>query len=362
MDLSLSENDRNNPVFFIRRRRVAVEDATVFDLAWASFEWLVTGPNPVAVDGRVIPGLPGRVLPLDELGTALLARGCSQGTRDAAWRYLITRSRAEGGTWTVACTGLALPVLLPVARTLTRDVTADRDEVCAAILTGFLDGLRELDLGRRAILVRLRWRAYRAGALAVREARESPPPREDMDFRSAPPPRPGGHPDLLLAAAVQAGAITAGEAGLISATRIGDVSLVEAAQARGQSYEATKRARLRAEARLLAHLTDDGDHTPTSTPADAPNTAPDDTAAGHATRRARRSATPTARLGPTRRVRLRNVTRPGSAAAKNVRPPESPQGPESGVRGRGTRRPADRAHRTPRTGTRPDVPAPREVR
>lgn len=315
MDLSPSENEPKNPVFFVRRKPVAGEHENVFDLAWRSFEWLVTGPDPVAVDGRDIDGLPRRQLPLDELGTALLARSCAQTTRDAAWRYLVTRSRAESGTWTVACTGLALPVLLPVARSLTREFAGDRDDVYSAILTGFLDGLREVDLDRPAILVRLRWTAYRAGARAVREALDSPQPREDLGFRSAPPERPGSHPDLVLAAAVEAGAISAEEASLISATRLGELSLAEAAQARGQTYEAAKRARLRAEARLRVHLA----------------TADDDSRT-HRTRR----------QGARRRV--------------------SRTGSKSGVSRRGSPAPADRAHPPRRTDTRSDVPTTRKVR
>ncbi|MEU0509074.1 sigma-70 family RNA polymerase sigma factor [Amycolatopsis sp. NPDC006125] len=315
MDLSLSAKEPKNPVFFVRRKPVAVEHENVFDLAWRSFEWLVSGPDPVAVDGRAIEGLPRRLLPLDELGTALLARSCSQSTRDAAWRYLVTRSRAEGGTWTVACTGLALPVLLPVARSLTREFAGDRDDVYSAILTGFLDGLREVDLDRPAILVRLRWTAYRAGARTVREALDRPRPREDLGFRSAPPVRAGSHPDLVLAAAVEAGAISAAEASLISATRLGELSLAEAAQSRGQTYEAAKRARLRAEARLLAHLAADTDNS--------------------RTHRARRR-------GAQRRVSRTDA--------------------KSGVSRRGSHAPADRAHPPRRTATRSDVPTTRKVR
>ncbi|MFD4252466.1 sigma-70 family RNA polymerase sigma factor [Amycolatopsis thermoflava] len=324
MDLSLSENEPKNPVFFVRRKPVAAEHENVFDLAWRSFEWLVTGPDPVAVDGRDIDGLPRRLLPLDELGTALLARSCAQTTRDAAWRYLVTRSRAEGGTWTVACAGLALPVLLPVARSLTREFAGDRDDVYSAILTGFLDGLREVDLDRPAILVRLRWTAYRAGARTVREALDRPRPREDLGFRSAPPERPGSHPDLVLAAAVEAGAISAAEASLISATRLGELSLAEAAQARGQTYEAAKRARLRAEARLRAHLATDDDN-------DNDNDNDNDSRMHRARRRGARS-----------RVSRKDA--------------------KSGVSRRGSHAPADRAHPPRRTDTRSDVRTTRKVR
>jgi hypothetical protein len=49
-------------------------------------------------------------------------------------------------------------------------------------------------------------------------------PLAESGYSSAPPPRPWGHPDLVLAAAVTAGAITAAEAALIGATRLEGIS------------------------------------------------------------------------------------------------------------------------------------------
>lgn len=347
MDLSLSETETNDPVFFARHKPVFVENGNVFDTAWTSFGWLVTGPAPLSVDGRDIPGLPPRPLALDELGTVLLSPSCSQDTRDAAWRHLVTRSRTEGDTWTVACTGLALPVLLPAARTLTRGLNAgDRDDIYAAILTGFLQGLHDIDLGRRAVLVRLRWTAYRAGEQALRETLERPVPQEDLTSRSAPPPRPSGHPDLVLAAAVEEGVITDSEAELISATRVGAVALAEAAHARGQAYDTAKHTRNRAEARLAAYLTD----------------SPTDTTPEHGAHPGDSAPPPAGKSRPTHRTRLRNVTRAEAVSAKKRRAPVSPNGPKSGVSQRGTRLPADRRSRARRTSSGPAAHTSREVR
>ena len=90
------------------------------DIARDTFTWLVTGPHPVSLDGRDFEGLPNRELPLDEVRDHLLARSCSQSTKDAVWAHLVLCSRAEGATWTVAAVGVALPALTSVAATLAR--------------------------------------------------------------------------------------------------------------------------------------------------------------------------------------------------------------------------------------------------
>lgn len=325
MDVSLPETDSGSGVFSLRRSGGHAGEGGVFDVAAGTFEWLVTGPHPVCVDGASILGLPARPVPLDELGALLLATGCTQATRDAAWTYLITRARAEGSTWTMACVGLAMPVLLPVAAQLTNRFRGDKHDIHAAVLTGFLHGLGEVDLAPPAILVRLRWAAYRAGYIALREALDAPAPVEDSGFRSAPPHRPGGHPDLVLVTAVRASVITTDEAALISATRFGELSLIEAARARGQSYRTTQQARHRAEQRLARHLTEPADDTATPAPG----------ASGRGHLRGPRH--PAVRLSPTHRMRLRTVTRVSPGLAKKFVRPVSPNGLESGVSARGSR-------------------------
>ncbi|WP_410630970.1 sigma-70 family RNA polymerase sigma factor [Amycolatopsis sp. cmx-4-83] len=270
----------------------------VFDTARTAFAWLVTGPHPVAIDGRTVRGLPPRLVPLDEVGKLTIAKGCPQQTRDAVWTALVTRSRAEGGTWTVACVGLALPVLLPVAAKLTNRFRGEVHDIHAAVLTGFLEALADVDLTRPAILVRLRWAAYRAGHRALREALDAAAPVADLGARAPGPEHTGGHPDFVLLAAVEAGVLTAAEATLIGETRFGELSLADAAQARGQTYKATQQARHRAERKLAEYLSDD-------------------------------------EADPRRKVR-----RSSARASEKTRRPVSPRPPRSGVGDHGTRLPA----------------------
>ncbi|WP_345613135.1 sigma-70 family RNA polymerase sigma factor [Pseudonocardia adelaidensis] len=243
-------------------------------------------------------GLPDRPVPLDELRARLLSRGCSAATRDAVWAHLVRRARAEGGTWTVAAAGMALPVLVRVARILSARFAGDPSDIHAAVIAGFLHGLTRVDPDRPAVLVSLRWAAYRGGLAAVRDALRAPVPVGHRSHESTPPHPPAGHPDLVLARAVADQAITADEAALIGSTRLEHVRLADAAAARGQTYTATNTARYRAERRLLAYLT-------------APDTTPEP-----ATISTRGPAAPpataqaaTGQPSPTRRRRARNDAR-----------------------------------------------------
>ena len=89
--------------------------------------------------------------------------------------------------------------------------------------------------------------------VARREMLRAPIPRANL-FTSSPPPPPARHPDLVLARAVAAGAITASEAALIGSTRLEPISLAEVAVLRGQSYRDVRAARIRAERKLSVFL------------------------------------------------------------------------------------------------------------
>lgn len=229
------------------------------DAARSAFEWLVAGPHPVGIDGRLFPGLPGRRVPLNEVRDRLLRRRCPQTVRDAVWAHLVLLARTEGGAWTVGAVGVALPALVSIAATLSAKFAGDPSDIHAAVLAGFVAELGEVDLRRPRIMLRLRWAAYRAGHACVREALDAPVPsgHAGEGFRSTVPPPPWGHPDFVLARAVAEGAITAAEAELIGSTRLEGVPLADAATARGLSYQAAKKARQRAEHRLVAYLLND---------------------------------------------------------------------------------------------------------
>ena len=128
-------------------------------------------------------------------------------------------------------------------------------DVEAAVLSGFLAELEVVDLTRRRVVARLQSAAHETGVLACREMSDAPIPRLHL-FTSCPPPPPARHPDLVLARAVAAGAITRNEAALIGSTRLEPISLAEVAVLRGQSYRDVRAARIRAERKLSMFLRD----------------------------------------------------------------------------------------------------------
>ncbi|PWW53141.1 hypothetical protein [Actinokineospora spheciospongiae] len=234
-------------------------DSLPLDSVRAAFEWLVTGPRPLSIEGRHFPGLPRRRVPLDELRELLLGADLPMPTVDSVWVHLVTRSRDEGDAWTVACVGLALPALFAVAAGLCSRFADDHRDIHGAILTGFLAELAGMDLGKPWVLWRLRCAGLRAGHLAIRDALARPTP-SDEDFHGEKPAPPWGHPDFVLARAVAAGAITGEEAELIGSTRLEDHTLTAAAAERGVGVTTLHWARSHAEARLLAWLTEQAPH------------------------------------------------------------------------------------------------------
>lgn len=234
----------------------AYDGETVLDTARRAFGLLLAGPHPISLDGRTIPGLPPRRVPLDQVQELLVHRRCPQRLRDRVWHHLATRSRIEGGPWTVACAGMALPALITIAARLSARHRLETTDLHAAVLAGFLTALAEIDLERPGIMNRLRWAAYRSGHAALREALDAPEPGTPTRVTGGPLGRSvEGHPDLVLARAVADGLLTPREADVIAATRLDGRSLTRFAHECGSSYEALKKTRARAEQRLAGHLT-----------------------------------------------------------------------------------------------------------
>lgn len=320
-------------------------DAMPLDAARAAFGWLVTGPHPVSVDGRLFPGLPARRVPLNELRDRLLRRRCPQTLRDAAWAHLVLLARTEGGAWTVGAVGVALPALTSIAATLSAKFAGDPSDIHAAVLAGFVAELGEIDLRRPRVMLRLRWAAYRAGHTAVREALDAPVP-SGHGFRSTMPPPPWGHPDFVLARAVADGAITSTEAELIGSTRLEGVPLADAAAERDLSYQAAKKARLRAEHRLVAYLLHEV--------ADSSDTSHAGPHEGDVAAQVADAVTITAAERPARPASpSRTVTELAGRAAKKIGDRVSPKGRFSRVQGCG-RRPATPAHTTSSPAPHPE--------
>ncbi|AIG74411.1 Hypothetical protein AJAP_07495 [Amycolatopsis japonica] len=230
------------------------------DTARDAFSWLVTGPDPMAVHGSKFAGLPRRPVPLDELRDRLLSKQCPSRTRDAVWAHLVLSSRAQGGAWTVACVGMALPSLASSAGWLAARYRGDRADAHAAVLAGFIEALATVDLTDPGIFLRLHFAARRAGQAALEESLDAPRP-VGMAFRSTVPKPPYGHPDLVLATAVGEQILTPAEAELISATRLGETSMTAWAQRHDTALATAYKARNRAEDRLVSWLRQQTDGT-----------------------------------------------------------------------------------------------------
>jgi hypothetical protein len=219
----------------------------------AAFRQLVSGPEPLALNGHRIRGLPSRPIPLDELKRLLLRPATGAQTRDAAWAVLVSRARNQGSAWMIGAVGVAMPGLRRAAGMLARGYPGDTADIDAEVLTGFLDAARSLNLAAPAIALRLRWSAYRAGA-AFRSAEGTWTVQADDPDRAVPLRRSGGHPDFVLAAAVEQGVITADDAALIGSTRLEAVPLTAAASVLNLPYDAARMRRTRAESRLVSAI------------------------------------------------------------------------------------------------------------
>jgi hypothetical protein len=306
-------------------RRASLErELMPLDAARTAFGWLVTGPHPLSIEGRLFTGLPDRQVPLNEVRERLLHRRCGQVTRDAVWAHLVLRSRTEGATWTVGCVGVALPALTQIAATLTARLAGDPSDVHAAVLTGFLTEIARIDLRKPRIMLRLRWAAYRAGHTALREALDAPVPSGSRCRASEPTP-PWGHPDFVLARAVAEKVITAGEAELIGSTRLEGHPLATAAAQRGVTYKAAHQARRRAEHRLLAYLSDDAGGERSACPGDRDLEA-------HAVNTV--IITAAARRPAAQQRASLSVAKPGRQLPQTSAVGVSKQGPGTGVQGR----------------------------
>lgn len=218
-----------------------------------AFALLSVGPDPVTVDGCLFDYLPDREVAVDELRELLLARDCPRRVWDQVWAHVIIKSRWHGATWTLVAVGLALPMLSRICEQLTVRFAGDPHDIHAEVLRGFLDALSAVDLDQGRIVIRLRWAAYRAGHKALVATLDGPTP-VPSGFGPSEPPPPFGHPDLVLARAVETGVLSRYEAELIGDTRLQGISLADWAAVHNLSYAQVQRGRHRAEHRLAVWI------------------------------------------------------------------------------------------------------------
>ena len=225
-----------------------------FDTLEEVFATLCKNPRPLALQADVVGHLPRRELALDELRGLLLHPSTSHATRDAAIGVLLARARADGGRWTIGLAGVLLPGLRRATGVFRDMCPGKAADIEAEALVGLIEGIAATEPSRRRLASRLVWLARnRAKRLVADELSEVG--RVDHSTVPDAPARPYGHPDLVLAKAVLEGVLCADDAALIGETRLGLLSVAEAARRLGVEAKAAYKRRDRAEAALVAWMT-----------------------------------------------------------------------------------------------------------
>jgi len=229
-------------------------ESTVITIAEESFLTRFSDTSILSIPGELFGAeWAGRNIPLVEAKRLLM--GPASQACDRVWAHVAGNARTLGGDWSLAAVGMAAPMLKRTAAIACAKFDGMRqDDLAAEVVAAFLAYLAVIDLERTGILVRMRWAVWRATVKAAMTNAEAPVPNSMIG--SMPPVMPCAHPDVALARAEHAGVITSAEADLIGMTRLDEVSLSEAAECLGISANAAKIRRQKAEARLVAFLTD----------------------------------------------------------------------------------------------------------
>jgi DNA-directed RNA polymerase specialized sigma24 family protein len=223
-----------------------------------SFGLLVCDPAPLTLDGAVVGhGLPARPIPLGELRRLLLDPSIGFDGRDAALTWLVARAQVDGGAWMVGLAGVLLPGIGRRVYPLCRAHPRLAHDLEAEALAGLIQAVQGWRCGQDRVATRLVWAAARAAhRLLAREVRVGE--REvSVGLELEPPARAAGHGELLLEEAVATGVLSPADAELVAASRIQEVPLRELAAGWGVGYEALRKRRQRAEARLAGWLSDE---------------------------------------------------------------------------------------------------------
>ncbi len=229
-----------------------------FDAADAAFRLLCAGPQPLAVHASdLAAGLPDRLVPLDQLRVLLLHPATGPRARNRVWAELVRRARTGDPAWVIGLTGIALPGLRRAVASLAAAYRGDPADLQSEVLAGFLAAMRGLDLDdldQIPLASRLCWAAWRAGqALACADAGYASRRRSLCAWRDGPD-LPWGHPDFVLAAAVRAGILSAGQAELIGRNRLEGIPLAQIAAEQNISHSALCNRRKRAEKAITAAI------------------------------------------------------------------------------------------------------------
>jgi len=146
----------------------------------------------------------------------LLKRQTSWVSKDAVWRDLVRRAHETPEPWTVVAAGMMMPGLKHIGGKLGTRYPGERNDLDSEILEGFLQALDLADARQPKIYAQLYWAAFRRAHEACNRETRLAQASTELTETTVGRRRNSGHPDLVLAAAMLAGAVTQHQADLVS--------------------------------------------------------------------------------------------------------------------------------------------------
>lgn len=223
-----------------------------------TFDLLRKDPQHLCLTAPATNAAPESVLDLSEITELLWDTATDPAIANNIWVEIVRQTRTGDAGWTVVACGLAGPALMSKTGMLKACFPgSDVAEMQAEIVEGFLVALRTIDLddtGVESVAGALANKAFNKARVPYREAVGDMADLSCDGLVSGPPCFPVGHPDIVLARAVRAGAITAEEAEYIGRTRLEERSLEDVGVELGVATTTLFRWRTAAEARLVEAL------------------------------------------------------------------------------------------------------------
>lgn len=205
---------------------------TSLEIIEQRFITLAAPPISLSFSGAFLGvDFPDREIPIDELRILLLKRQTTSAVKNAVWGEIVRRVQDNGEPWTTAALGLTLPILLKAARKLRRPRNGDLADIDSEIVEGLLHVLNSADPDESGIYWTILNTAKRYGFEARRRedkiaVQEKPAATRYQRSRT-------GHPDLVLARAVEHDTLSTAEANLIGRVRLDGQSISSVADEQG---------------------------------------------------------------------------------------------------------------------------------
>jgi len=295
-----------------RKKREPRQDSSLLGRIETAFLRLPDNYPYLKVDGAAIGcGLPAEPVAPDEARRVLTDKATAYDDKDHGWRYLVAQARhadARRGNateptaadWQLVALATALPGIKRHIRSKEIRRTADVD---AEIICHVLAYLKQINLGRRNVCGRL---INTAVQRYIRQTRPAERPVDPDDLTGQPDPEPGpadiepGHPLVLLARLNAQGHLNRDDARLVAYTRLGPLTLKQAADRLRISETAATMRRIRAEAKIIQLLTGQPPNGADTGPTAAATDEPGRTSVQTPTPRAPNERTPNERHRPDR--------------------------------------------------------------